>query len=291
MANPVGAVVTVFVLFLGCAGALTALTRSGQEPDTSQSSSALLPEADASAGNDAAVEPLVVFAGASATDALTELGAQFERKTGIPVRLNFASSSTLARQIVAGAPADVYLSANPQWMDHVAEHDKIDPASRFDLLSNRIVLIAPKGKGFSVSIEPNFDLAGKFTGRLALGNPDHVPAGIYAKQALKTLGWYDTLESRFAPCANVRAALAMVELGETPVGIVYATDAVVSTKVERLALFPEETHEPIRFPIAQCRDASPAAGRFIAFLQTQQAAEVFRRNGFTPLVAQDEHGR
>jgi molybdate transport system substrate-binding protein len=226
---------------------------------------------------------VVVFAAASTTDVLTEIARDFEAREGVTVRLSFAGSSTLAKQIDAGAPAELFLSANPEWMDYVQQRGRLADGSRRDLLANRLVLIAPHGKGFPVRMEPGFDLAAAFGGRLALGDPTHVPAGEYAKAALQHMGWWDALADRLAPGADVRAALRYVEMGEAAAGVVYATDAASSDRVELLATFPADSHPPIRYPVALCKQHTPAAEAFGQFLQTPQAAEVFKKHGFEVL--------
>lgn len=227
---------------------------------------------------------VAVAAASSTTNVLTEIAEIYEKQHGERIQLNFASASTLARQIEAGSPADVFLSANPLWMDYLEKPGRIQVSTRRDLLANRLVLIVPKGSRFPVEMSATFDLAGAFAGRLAVGDPEHVPAGIYGRQALEHFGWHAALAPRIVACQNVRMALAMVELKEAAAGIVYATDAAVSEKVEVLAEFPEAAHEPIRYPVALCRDASPAAAGFLHYLCGPEAGEVFRRHGFVPLA-------
>jgi len=232
---------------------------------------------------DQATPEIVVFAAASTTDVMTEIARDFEAGRGVHLRLSFAGSSTLAKQIDAGAPAEVFLSANPKWMDYLDERGRLQPGSRRDLLANRIVLIAPRGKSFPVRMERGFDLAAAFSGRLALGDPTHVPAGEYAKAALQHMGWWDALADRFAPGADVRAALRYVELNEAAAGVVYATDAAASDRVEVLATFPDDSHPPIRYPVALCKEHSPQAQALYEFLQTPEAAAVFQKYGFEVL--------
>lgn len=223
-----------------------------------------------------------LFAAASLTSALTEI---LPRRSFPRVRLSFAGSSSLARQIDAGAPADLYVSANPRWMDYLEERGRIDAGTRFDLLANRLVVVTPAGSGLEVGPRPGFDLAGAFRGRLALGDPDHVPAGIYARQALRALGWWPALEHRLAPAPDVRAALLYVERGECEAGVVYATDAAVSRRVRVAAQLADSLHAPIRYPAAVVagRD-SPAVRELLGRLRSAGAAEVFRRHGFTVLA-------
>jgi molybdate transport system permease protein len=237
----------------------------------------------ASCASDPASGPprvITVFAAASTMDALTEIAAAYEREHGVKVRLNFASSSTLARQIEAGAEADVYLSADEEWMDYLATRNLIDATTRRDLLGNTLVLVSPIGKPLRVSMSRETSLAGAFSGRLALGDPSHVPAGRYARQALDHFDWYEDLQDRLLPCADVRAALTLVERGEVDAGIVYASDAAASAKVAVAGVFPADSHRPIRYPVALCRQASPEAVSFVDHLFAAGPAGTFARCGF-----------
>lgn len=228
---------------------------------------------------------VTIFAAASTTDAIREVAEAFEQAhEGIRIEMSFASSSTLARQIEQGAPADVYISANPKWMDYLAGLDLIETASRRDLLGNRLALVGPVGTEAVVRLEDGFDLPGSFRGRLALGEPSHVPAGMYAKQSLESLGWWEDLASRLAPAADVRGALRFVETGQTQRGIVYTTDAAASDKVQVVAVFPAESHSPIRYPAAIVKGASTGPVQaFMDFLESPKAAEIFRKLGFEVL--------
>jgi molybdate transport system substrate-binding protein len=232
----------------------------------------------------AEAETVTVFAAASTTNAVTEIGQLFENgKTG-KFRTSFASSSTLAKQIEQGAPADVFISADKKWMDYLETRKMIEPDTRFDLLGNRIVLIAPKGSPINrIDIRPGFDLVKLLSdGRLAMGDPDHVPAGIYGMQALEKLGVWSSIEKRVARAKDVRAALALVERGETPLGLVYSTDAAISDKVKVVGVFPNESHPPIVYPAAIVAGRkSDVAGRFIGFLKSPEAKAVFEKYGFT----------
>ena len=235
------------------------------------------------AGESAPGSPaLCLFAAASLTSALTEI---LPRRSFPRARISFAGSSALARQIDAGAPADLFVSASPRWMDYLQERGRIEAGTRFDLLANRLVVIAPAASGLEVRPRPGFDLAGAFRGRLAVGDPDHVPAGIYARQALQALGWWPALEPRLAPAPDVRAALLYVERGECEAGVVYATDAAISRRVRVAAELADSLHAPIRYPAAVVagRD-SPAVRRLVRRLRSREAAEVFRAHGFTPLA-------
>lgn len=219
---------------------------------------------------------VTLFAAASTTGAVNELAEKYKAETGVEVRVNTASSSTLARQIHDGAGADLYLSANELWMDWLEQRGDVLAASRIDLLANRLVLAAPAGKAMDVRMDSSFALASSFSGRLAVGDPDHVPAGIYAKQALTSLGWWDGVKDRLVPASNVRQALRFIETGEVALGVVYASDAATSGKVETVAVFPAWTHDPIHYPLALTPGATPEARAFYTWLQGSEAASVFQ---------------
>ncbi len=228
---------------------------------------------------------LLVFAAASTTNALSELGELFAKARGVKVLNSFASSSTLAKQIARGAPAQVYVSANLKWMDYLEKKGLLVPGSRVNIAGNRLVLIAPAQSPLGpLKLGPGVDLAGLLGGgRLALGDPSHVPAGMYAQKALQALGVWDKLRGRLAAAANVRLALAMVERGEAPLGVVYATDAAISRKVKVVGRFPAGSHPPIVYPAALVAGQAGPAGRdFLEFLRSPQAAAVFRKYGFEP---------
>ena len=227
---------------------------------------------------------ITVFAASSATDVLTDLAKKYEANHPLKIRLSFAASSVLARQIEQDAPCDIFLSADQKWMDYLAEKHKIQAESRKDIAGNRLVIVTPVTKTLAVRMEKSFDLAGAFAGRLALGDPDHVPAGAYAKEALQNLGWWESLKNRLAPAENVRAALKLVEMGEVDLGIVYASDAKSSSKVAVAGEFPESSHGPIRYPAALCATARPDAKAFLDFLAGQEASAVWTAAGFFPLV-------
>jgi len=232
-----------------------------------------------------AEEPVTVFAAASLTDAVERIAELYETETGTPVRLSFASSSTLARQITAGAPAQIYLSANERWMDRVAEAGLIEPETRVSALGNRLVLIAPADSELEeVTVDGDLDLVALLDDgeRIAVGDPDHVPAGLYAKSALENLGFWEATADRLARSADVRAALALVATGEAPLGIVYATDAAASADVEVLGRFPEGSHTPITYPFAiVAGEAEPAVEQLFAFLRGPEATAVFEEAGFS----------
>ncbi|HEY3779024.1 MAG TPA: molybdate ABC transporter substrate-binding protein [Rhizomicrobium sp.] len=225
---------------------------------------------------------ITVFAAASLTDALQAVDAAFTQSTGTRIRESFASSSTLARQIEAGAPAQVFVSADTKWMDYLARKGLID--SRTTLLANALALIAPANSPTARrAIDPNFDwmkLLGP-EGRLAVGDPDQVPAGIYAKEALQALHAWERLEPRLARAEDVRGALTMVERGDVPLGIVYLTDARVSGRVKIIGIFPASTHARIVYPAGILRSAdTPAVRNYFLFLSGAAAQAIFARYGF-----------
>ena len=229
---------------------------------------------------------VTVFAAASTADVLRDAGQLFEAKAGIKVAFSFDSSSSLAKQIKAGAPAEVFISADLKWMDDVAAAGEIRADSRVNLLGNALVLIAPAGRTFEARMEKGFDFAASLPAvrRIAVGDPAHVPAGRYAKQALESLGWWAALEPLLIPALDVRAALRLVELGEADAGIVYSTDARVSDKVTVVGAFPEGSHDAVVYPVALCRNASPHAEAFLQFLRSAEATAMFDKAGFRVLA-------
>lgn len=230
----------------------------------------------------AAQDSVTVFAAASLTDAVGDVAKSYEIRGARRVIASFASSAALARQIENGAPAEIFLSADERWMDAIESRGFIEPGSRADLLHNALVLIAPRAAPFTVAVEPGFPLARLLgDGRLAVGDPDSVPAGIYAKQALESLGVWESVRHRLAPAADVRAALVLVERGEAPAGIVYATDARASAKVMVAGRIPADTHDPIAYPIALIRGAGKPAHDFYDYLRGGEARAIFERYGFT----------
>jgi molybdate transport system substrate-binding protein len=237
----------------------------------------------AAAQDGAAGRVITVFAAASLTDALQELTTEFDKTSGITVRLSFAASSALARQIDSGAPADVFFSADLEWMDYLQARKLIDSGSRRNLLGNGLVLIAPSSSTLKLTIKPHFDLVGALgQGRLATGDPDSVPVGRYARAALTSLGVWSEVEPRLVRAENVRAALAYVDRGEVPLGIVYRTDALIDHGVRIVDVFPADTHPPIVYPIALTVGARGGAREFTDFLRSPKAAAVFVKYGFTP---------
>jgi molybdate transport system substrate-binding protein len=236
----------------------------------------------------AAQETLTIFAAASLRNALDDVDATFAKATGVKVTASYAASSALAKQIAQGAPADVYVSANIKWMDFLEQKKLIAPGTRINLLSNRLVLIAPKdSKLDQVKIEKGFDIAklsGK--GRIAVANTKAVPAGLYAKAALTSLGAWRAAEPKLAQAENVRATLAYVARGETPVGIVYATDARIEPKVKIIGAFPAGSHPAITYPVAGlAASKNTHVTDYLSFLQTPAARAIFEKYGFSFPVA------
>jgi len=229
-----------------------------------------------------AEEKIIVFAAASLTNALSEISTQFERNTGIKVQHSFAASSTLAKQIDHAAPADVFVSADIQWMDYLASKGKIDQTSRKTLLNNKLVMIAPKGQAFALEWNTRFDIAKAFSGRICTGEIESVPVGIYAKQALLNLGWWNALKSRLVGTQDVRSALSFVERGEC-MGIVYLTDAKISAKVDLVGVFPDQLHSPIEYPVALVK-RNAASTQYLRYLQSDEAKAVFTQYGFEALT-------
>lgn len=227
---------------------------------------------------------VTVFAAASLKNVLDELKAAFEVASGAKVVISYAASSALAKQIESGAPAQVFISADLAWMDYLAEKKLIEPKSRSNLLGNRLVLIAPKDQATPLAITAGFDLAGRLgEGRLAVADVAAVPAGKYAKAALETLGVWDAIKDKLAQAENVRAALLLVARGESPLGIVYTTDAASDPSVVIIGTFPEESHPPIIYPAALTLGASGAADAFLAYLKSPGAKLVFEKHGFIVL--------
>ncbi|MGC9953872.1 MAG: molybdate ABC transporter substrate-binding protein [Rhizomicrobium sp.] len=224
---------------------------------------------------------VTVFAAASLTDALKQVGDAYKHDTGSAVVFSFAASSALARQIEASSGADIFISADVDWMDHLDSRGLIAHASRVDLLGNRLVLIAPAESRIALAAKPHFDLAGALgEGRLALADPAAVPAGKYAKAALTSLGVWDLVESKVVPAENVRVALAYVARGEAPLGIVYATDAKAEPKVRIVATFPDEAYPRIVYPAALTKEAKPEARAFLKYLSGARAKAIFAKAGF-----------
>jgi molybdate transport system substrate-binding protein len=228
----------------------------------------------------ARAETLTVFAAASLKEALDEAARAFEKASGHVVRISYAASSALARQIEAGAPAQLFISADEEWMDYVESRNLLK-GGRVNLLTNALVLIAPAGKVPKLRIEPGFALAAALgDGRLSVADTRAVPAGKYARAALESLGVWPQVQGRLAPAENVRATLALVARGETPLGIVYRTDAQAEPRVAVVDTFAASSHPAIVYPMGVLREASSAADDLAAFLAAPGTRAVWRRHGF-----------
>jgi molybdate transport system substrate-binding protein len=225
---------------------------------------------------------VLVFAAASLTNVVDELSKAFTAQTNVPLKSSLAASSVLAKQIEAGAPADVFFSADLDWMDYLEQRKLLKPGSRHDVAGNRLVLIAPADSRVTVKIVDGVDLARALgpQGRIATGDPDSVPVGKYARAALQKLGAWDKVSGRIVRAENVRAALAFVARGEAPFGIVYRTDALAEKRVRIVAEFPQDTHPPITYPIAMTTHGGPAAQQFVDFTRAAAAERIFRKYGF-----------
>jgi molybdate transport system substrate-binding protein len=227
---------------------------------------------------------ITVYAAASLTNVLQELGDEFTKDSSIPVRFSFAASSTLARQIENGSPADMFFSADVEWMDYLQTRGLIQAATRHDVLGNQLVLIAPTKSTVELKIRPHFPLAAALgKGRLATGDPDSVPVGRYAREALTNLGVWDEVSARLVRADNVRSALAFVERGEAALGIVYATDALIDTQVRVVDTFPADSHKPIIYPVALTTAVKPDAAKFLVFIRGPAGDMVFQHYGFKTL--------
>jgi molybdate transport system substrate-binding protein len=227
---------------------------------------------------------ITVFAAASLTNVLQELGDVFTKESSVPLRFSFAASSTLARQIENGSPADVFFSADLEWMDYLQARKLIQPATRRDVLGNQLVLIAPSDSKVILKIEPHFKLAATLgNGRLATGDPDSVPVGRYAQEALTNLGVWNQVSARLVRADSVRSALAFVDRGEAALGIVYATDALVDKNVRVVDAFPADSHMPIIYPVALTEAAKPDAAKFLSFIRGPAGDIAFKHYGFVPL--------
>jgi len=232
-----------------------------------------------------AEEPVRVFAAASLTNVLTDIASQWQDRGHPAPRLAFGGTATMARQLAAGAPADLFVAADGRWMDELEKQGKLVRGSRANLLGNELVLIAPRSRRFDVELRPGFPLSRAFSGKLCIGEPGVVPAGTYAKQALESLRWWDSLHGRIVGAEDVRSALTFVERGECAAGIVYATDAAISDEVVVIARFSPQSHAPIVYPIALLMNAPPQAHDFLAYCRSKAAEATFRRHGFVPLSA------
>ena len=224
---------------------------------------------------------LIVFAAASLTNVLQELGDGFTAQTAVPIKFSFAASSALAKQIENGAPADVFFSADVEWMDYLQSRKLIQVATRHDVLGNRLVLVAPADSRIEVKIGPHFPLAAVLgKGRLATGDPDSVPIGRYAREALTKLGVWNDVEARLVRADSVRSALAFVDRGEVALGIVYSTDAQIDKNVRVVDAFPDDTHQPIVYPIALTAVAKTDAVKFADYVRSPASGVAFNKYGF-----------
>ena len=228
---------------------------------------------------------VTVFAAASLADALKEIAANYKKASGKEVALSLAASSQLARQIEGSSGADIFISADLDWMDYLDRKGLIARDTRENLLGNRLVLVAARQAKVNLPIAPHFDLAGALKGgRLAMADPQSVPAGKYGRAALTALGVWNSVAGHIANAENVRAALAFVARGEAPLGIVYETDSKADPNVKMVGVFPENTHPPILYPVALVKDARPQARSFLSYLSAPASRAVFEKDGFTVLV-------
>jgi molybdate transport system substrate-binding protein len=230
---------------------------------------------------------LTVFAAASMKNALDDVDAAYTAKTGVKIIASYAASSVLAKQIEQGAPADIFMSADTDWMDYATARKAINEGTRINLLGNSIVLIAPTNSGINnVTIGQGFDLAKLAgNGKIATGDVSAVPVGKYAKAALEKLGAWQAAETKFAMAESVRAALTLVARGEAALGIVYSTDAKVEPGVKIVGTFPADSHPPIIYPVAATTAAKPDAASYLAFLRSAAAKAIFEKYGFSFLVS------
>jgi len=227
---------------------------------------------------------ITVFAAASLTNVLQDLGDAFTKDSSIAVRFSFAASSALARQIENGSRADIFFSADLEWMDYLQARNLIQSATRQEMAGNQLVLVAPVDNKISLKIEPRFALAAALgKSRLATGDPDSVPVGRYAHEALANLGVWDQVEARLVRADSVRSALAFVDRGEAALGIVYATDALIDKNVRVVDMFPPASHKPIVYPAALATGAKADAAKFLAYIRGPAGDLAFRHYGFTPL--------
>jgi molybdate transport system substrate-binding protein len=235
-------------------------------------------------GSSARAEDVVIFAAASLKESLDEVARQYQARSADRILLSYAASSALAKQIELGAPADIFISADLEWMGYLATRNLIKPTTRTDLLGNNLVLIAPKDSTVAFKLAPGADLAGALKGgKLAMGDPDHVPAGKYGKAALEKLGIWISVQASVARTDNVRSALAFVARGEAPLGIVYGTDAAAEKAVRVVDVFPAGSYPPIVYPVAETASSGKTgASRFLAYLRSAEAKSVFQRFGFIP---------
>jgi molybdate transport system substrate-binding protein len=232
---------------------------------------------------------LTVFAAASTADIMKKAAANYQSTNGVEIKLNLAASGVLARQIESGAPADIFISANQKWIEYLDGKQLLKPETKIAFIKNELVLIANNDFTGDIAITPDFDIAGAYEGRMAVGDPEFVPAGKYAEEALENLGWWQKIgPDRIVKATNVREALKFVETGQCPLGIVYKTDALVSNNSKIIAVFPDKLHKPVNYYLAVCSEASEAADEFLEYLKSSQVSEIYRKAGFEPLKSNHE---
>lgn len=231
-----------------------------------------------------AKESITVYAAASLTDAMNDLSKLYQQQHKIDVKTSYAGSSTLAKQIEAGAPANVFISADEQWMNYLQNKKRVQPQDRVNLLGNSLVLITPKSQPIKIKMDKSFDPNTVLKGKLCTGNTQSVPVGKYAKQSLTSLGWWDKVKPRLVETEDVRSALNFVARGECQAGIVYATDAAINKNVVIAGVFPANSHPPIIYPMGLLKKDKNSA-HFYQFLQAAPAKAVFQKYGFTVLSA------
>lgn len=237
----------------------------------------------ATLGSAQAAEKLTVFAAASMKDALESIGSAYTEEAGTKVVFSFASSSAVARQIEAGAPADIFISADVKWMDYVNKAEAIDASTVRNVAANTLVVVAPKDEAKPLELTEDAILERIGEGRMAIGTPESVPAGRYGKASLTALGLWDAVEGKLAPMENVRVTLAAVARGEAPLGIVYGSDAAIEPDVAVVATFPDDSHAPIVYPGAVTTNADAEAIKFLDYLSSPAAREIFAKVGFQPV--------
>lgn len=227
---------------------------------------------------------VTVYGAVSTTNAMEELAALYKEKGLGTVTLSLGATSTQARQVERGAPADLFLSADEVWMDYLEERGKIVPETRVSIVRNTLAIITQRDRELEVEIEPGFDLAAVLgNGRLAVGDPDHTAVGIYFKEAMESLGAWESIENRLARAQSVRAGTALVERGEVPAGVSFGTEVAVTDRIRHVATFPQESHTPITYPIAVVNTGNrEAAEQFIEFLRSDEAREIWERWMFVP---------
>jgi len=241
--------------------------------------------ANAAEGDARSGKSIIIFAAASLTDALDEIDEAYTAKTGVEVKASFTASSALARQIESGARAEVFFSADEEWMDYLAQRNLLQSTSRHDVVGNRLVMVAPLDSTARVDIKPGFSIANILgdNGRVATGDPDSVPVGKYAQAALTKLGTWDAIAPRLVRAENLRAALAYVALGEARLGIVYSTYAQAEKRVKVVGVFPADSHPPILYPIAATTAATTDGTKYVDFVRSKASQDVFKKYGFEAL--------